>query len=32
MRVEGGRIGRADNYDDHDEALTDAGLRLDKAG
>lgn len=32
MRIEDGRIARADNYDDHDEALTDAGLRLDKAG
>ena len=32
MRVEDGRIARADNYDDHDEALTDAGLRLGKAG
>jgi ketosteroid isomerase-like protein len=32
MRVEDGRIARADNYDDHDEALTEAGLRLGKAG
>jgi ketosteroid isomerase-like protein len=32
MRVEEGRIARADNYDDHEEALTDAGLRLGKAG
>jgi ketosteroid isomerase-like protein len=32
MRVEDGRIARADNYDDHAEALTDAGLRLGKAG
>ena len=32
MRVDDGRIARADNYEDHDEALTDAGLRLGKAG
>ena len=32
MRVEEGRIARADNYEDHEEALTDAGLRLGKAG
>jgi ketosteroid isomerase-like protein len=32
MRVEDGRIARADNYEDHEEALTDAGLRLGKAG
>lgn len=32
MHVEDGRIVHADNYDDHEEALTDAGLRLGKAG
>ena len=32
MRVEESRIARADNYDDHEEALTDAGLRRGKAG
>jgi ketosteroid isomerase-like protein len=32
MRVEDGRIAHADNYDDHEEALTDAGLRLGEAG
>jgi len=32
MRVEEGRIARADNYEDHEEALTHAGLRLGKAG
>ncbi len=31
MRVRDGRIVRADNYEDHDEALTDAELRVDSA-
>jgi ketosteroid isomerase-like protein len=32
IRVEEGRIARADNFEDHDEAVCDAELRLDATG
>jgi hypothetical protein len=32
IRIEEGRIARADNFEDHDEAVCDAELRLDATG